>query len=223
MFNNIGRKIQGLATFITAVGIGIFSILTIIQVATYSNYGSSEMVVIAVVTGIIGCLLSWLGSFVLYGFGRLIENSQILVSLVSSMKNERNITTHNGADNYERYATSAEPFSQQRKATYEPGVVTENVGFSEVSLKQEAVHPKIRIQRLESDSVCKNCFVPFPEDDNFCAKCGCTEHYIWRDYYGKTCDICKVSGVMVSSAVVEADGTNSIKQVCQKCLSEYVD
>ena len=44
----------------------------------------------------IGFLLSWLGSFLLYGFGQLIENSDILASTTSKIlsKNKSNKETH---------------------------------------------------------------------------------------------------------------------------------
>lgn len=221
MFNNIGRKIQGLATFLTVIGIGISFIFTIIQISIYAYIEDEVMIVTAIITGIIGCLASWLGSFFLYGFGKLIENSQILVSLLSSMRNEKNGTSYNNVNNPERYPQAQELVSQQSDVCNEVEVVTDNVNIVKEEPKQEIIYPKIKIKKLESNSVCNNCFVPFSESDNFCSKCGCTEHYVWRNYYGKTCDICNLSGVMVSSALVDTDGTETIKQVCQKCLEEF--
>ena len=42
----------------------------------YSSAGATA--VGGVLTIIIGCLFSWIGSFFMYGFGRLIENTEVL-------------------------------------------------------------------------------------------------------------------------------------------------
>ena len=72
MFNNIASKIKGLAIILTWIGI-ILSVLTgvMIALALEGEFG----VLIGVGIIIIGCLMSWIGSFLLYGFGQLIENT----------------------------------------------------------------------------------------------------------------------------------------------------
>ena len=67
MFDNIGGKIKALATFITVIGILVSIISGIIIMMLHS-----DLMLIAVLMMIVGSLLSWLSSFLLYGFGELI-------------------------------------------------------------------------------------------------------------------------------------------------------
>lgn len=67
MFENIGGKIKVLAKVCTWIGIG-GSVLAGVPVMIAS--GVAGLIVI-----VVGCLASWVGSFLLYGFGQLVENS----------------------------------------------------------------------------------------------------------------------------------------------------
>ena len=66
MFNNIGFKIKMLARILTALGMVLSGIFGLITMFGSAAAGFSIIVV--------GCLGSWVGSFLLYGFGELIEN-----------------------------------------------------------------------------------------------------------------------------------------------------
>ena len=68
MFDNIGKKIKGLASFITTVGIFV-SVVTMLGLLSVSRAG------IAILIGIAGSLISWLSSFLLYGYGELIDKT----------------------------------------------------------------------------------------------------------------------------------------------------
>lgn len=68
MFNNIERKIKGLAFFYTIVGI-IGSIIGAIF------YWVNSDILTGFIILIFGILASWTGSFVLYGLGELISKS----------------------------------------------------------------------------------------------------------------------------------------------------
>lgn len=90
MFNNIDRKIKGLAVFYTIVGI-IGSIIGAIL------YWINNAILIGFVILIFGILASWIGSFMLYGFGELIskttkieENIKKLQSLTPSQNSNQN-------------------------------------------------------------------------------------------------------------------------------------
>ena len=72
MFNNIGRKIKGVAQFVTWLGIIASVIFSIILIVTEDSIG------LAIAVLITGCVGSWLSSLTLYGFGQLIENSDII-------------------------------------------------------------------------------------------------------------------------------------------------
>ena len=78
MFNNIGAKIKGLAKFICWAGIVICVITGIIMLVQAKDAYSGvrpTLILIGLAIMIIGSLLSWIGSFLLYGFGELVDNS----------------------------------------------------------------------------------------------------------------------------------------------------
>ena len=82
MFNNIGEKIKVVAQFITWLGI-IASVLICLVLA---STGGDESIGLGCVFLIVGCIGSWLSSLLLYGFGQLIENSDIIASKYNSSR-----------------------------------------------------------------------------------------------------------------------------------------
>lgn len=72
MFTNIGDKIKNLAAVITWIGI-IGSILGGIVMIAVGLESSEIFVLFGFLTAIAGSLVSWIGSFLLYGFGELID------------------------------------------------------------------------------------------------------------------------------------------------------
>ncbi len=96
MFSNIGKKIKVLAKVFCWIGI-IFSFVTGIlmgsgtsYLATLSNTISGDAAAFAtssigvfggIIFIVVGSLISWISSFVLYGFGELVDNSSELVYL----------------------------------------------------------------------------------------------------------------------------------------------
>lgn len=91
MFSNIGGKIKGLAKFICWLGIILSVIIGIILIlgARSGNgaygYPDGGAVVAGIFVIVLGSIMSWIGSFVLYGFGELVDNSS---KLVERKKNE---------------------------------------------------------------------------------------------------------------------------------------
>ena len=85
MFNNIGHKIQKLAkafwwigiVFWTIKGIGSLS-MTHQLTGSYVTASSAAGVLVSIVTIVVGVLLSWIGSFLLYGFGQLVEDTHAI-------------------------------------------------------------------------------------------------------------------------------------------------
>ncbi len=73
MFNNIGRKIKILAQVICWIGIICSVVLGVVIMAT-----EDDLPVLGFVLMLIGPVVSWVSSFVLYGFGQLIENTERL-------------------------------------------------------------------------------------------------------------------------------------------------
>lgn len=75
MFNNIGSKIKKLATIMSVLGI-VSSITAAIVIWTSIYGGTGALIGIAV--AVFGSLLSWVSGFFIYGFGQLIENTDII-------------------------------------------------------------------------------------------------------------------------------------------------
>ncbi len=76
MFNNIGKKIKGLAKLVCWIGIIIFAI---VGLGVIISGISGDNAVSAIISGILiivgGFLVSWIGSFVMYGYGELIDKT----------------------------------------------------------------------------------------------------------------------------------------------------
>lgn len=79
MFGNIGGKIKTLAKVLTWLGIISFVIWGFVCI-------SDEEKVLGLILMIGGSLSSWISSFLLYGFGQLIENSDKIVELLNKNK-----------------------------------------------------------------------------------------------------------------------------------------
>lgn len=75
MFSNIGNKIKTLAQVVCWLGIVISIIVGFVLIVQ-----DEETVGIGLLIMAFGSLFSWIGSFITYGFGQLVENSDILVS-----------------------------------------------------------------------------------------------------------------------------------------------
>ena len=75
MFDNIGGKIKGVAKVTCWIGI-IASVIS----GLVMMIDDEDMIAIALLTILVGALASWVGSFMVYGFGQLVENSDTLVA-----------------------------------------------------------------------------------------------------------------------------------------------
>ena len=92
-FENIGKKIKSLAVFITWVGIiasfiggMIVAVMIAIGELGMDDVGVLLRIAIALIVCILiffaGWLFSWVSTFILYGFGQLVHNTDILVKYV---------------------------------------------------------------------------------------------------------------------------------------------
>lgn len=79
MFNNIGEKIKTLATVCTAIGCALSAIMAIATWTAGSFW--TGLLILA-----LGCLLSWVGAFVLYGFGELIAKTTKMEERLQKME-----------------------------------------------------------------------------------------------------------------------------------------
>lgn len=106
MFDNIGKKIKGLATIICWIGI-VASIFGGFGVWVAFSNGPGGLLFFLVIAGV-GSLFSWIGSFVLYGFGELIDK----VANIESASNP-DYTVKNGAENSKQYITNKNEISHK--------------------------------------------------------------------------------------------------------------
>ncbi len=82
MFENIGGKIKVVAKISCWIGIVlsiVYAITLYGQAVEVRNDSGSILFIYATTCLFLGPLGSWIGSFILYGFGQLVENSNILV------------------------------------------------------------------------------------------------------------------------------------------------
>lgn len=83
MFTNIGTKIKTTAKVFAWVGI-ILSVLAGVALTMSAGFIGGILV------AIVGSLLSWVGSLALYGFGELVENSDIRTNLAVKADRQKN-------------------------------------------------------------------------------------------------------------------------------------
>ncbi len=95
MFENIGEKIKSLAKICTYIGIAIFMMLEIVAIALIKN-----IFIGLIITGV-GFFISWISSFLLYGFGEIISQSQIIAN--NTIKQNINQNEKNKNTNHEKF------------------------------------------------------------------------------------------------------------------------
>ena len=76
MFKDIGKKIKVVAKVYTWIGIIGGAICGIVLLAF-------KIIIPGIIVLIVAPIISWLSMFTLYGFGQLIDNSDIIVNLLS--------------------------------------------------------------------------------------------------------------------------------------------
>ena len=77
--DNVGQKIKGVASATCFLGV-LVSILGGGAISVEVNS------IVGLITIVVGVVLSWAGSLMVYGFGELVENSKIIADGFSSTK-----------------------------------------------------------------------------------------------------------------------------------------
>lgn len=75
MYNNIGGKIKKLAAVLMVIGV-LISLVSGIAMMSMNDMMYGRGTITGLLTIALGAVGSWAGSFVLYGFGELIERVQ---------------------------------------------------------------------------------------------------------------------------------------------------
>lgn len=86
MFDNIGVKIKVVASVMCWLGIAVFFILGI---ALLCEAEYDVEYIFGVVVMIVGPIASWLGSFLLYGYGELIDETSGIHNILREKFNEQ--------------------------------------------------------------------------------------------------------------------------------------
>ena len=101
MYENIGKKIKGLAkaTFVVAA---IAAVVTGISLMA----SDEDLMLYGLLVMVVGPIVAWVSSWLLYGFGQLIENSDIIAGRqkVSIVKQEKIIDQNNEHTHVQRCA-----------------------------------------------------------------------------------------------------------------------
>ena len=90
MFSNIGNKLKTAAKILLWAGIAVSAIGGIAMIASGSAFRSvNPMILPGLITMIGGALLAWISALGLYGFGELVENSDIRTNIAAKQDMER--------------------------------------------------------------------------------------------------------------------------------------
>jgi len=100
MYKNIGGKIKILAQTVAIIEIIVCIIVGFIQIFDVKEVGLGIGILI------IGSLIAWISSFVLYGFGQLVENSDKVVNIQEKMYNKDNFNKEKTEEYLEKIAES---------------------------------------------------------------------------------------------------------------------
>ncbi len=82
MFSNIGKKIKTLAGILAWTGI----IVSIIIGVAFCVIGGTVFIIVGPIIMILGSIISWVSAFAIYGYGQMIENTNMIVSILSNYR-----------------------------------------------------------------------------------------------------------------------------------------
>ena len=143
MFDNIGDKIKAWAQIICWLGIIACVIYAIVVFET--NPAMSLVVVL------VGSLLSWFGSLILYGFGQLIDNSDKIIAL----------NAHKFDNDYE--INACEKYGSKLIGSAE---------FCGVCGTENIERPRGVVNEYDALEMCKKCGADITNDVYTCHICG---------------------------------------------------
>lgn len=151
MFDNIGGKIKGYAKIVC--WLGILGSVFVGVVFSCSGSGGAASFIAGILIAIIGSISSWIGSFLTYGFGQLIENSDILVEQ-GNMPAGTSVNSYSGMEDHNM------PKSKTVNTfDWQPAEESTALIVSETNIRCENCH---RIQFIGNES-CSRCGAKFTE------------------------------------------------------------
>ena len=87
MFKNIGSKIMILAKVNFIIGVIASSAVGIMIAIRFAELSDWYGVLLCLLIVGVGSLLAWIGSFVLYGFGKLVQSNENIENYLTSKSN----------------------------------------------------------------------------------------------------------------------------------------
>ena len=90
MYKNIGKKIKAFAVIVTVILMlasvvgGLILIVQGIDIVDYHEETGLSLILFGIASIIVGCLVAWISSFVLYGYGQLVDNTDKMVKLLEN-------------------------------------------------------------------------------------------------------------------------------------------
>lgn len=99
MFENIGKKIKGLASVICYIQIVAYIVIAIINFAQSDGYDGKFNLLLGWIFLVLGPLIAWLGSIFTYGFGELIDRTASIDNKISTVNDKKNANTHSAKQN----------------------------------------------------------------------------------------------------------------------------
>lgn len=92
MYKNIGKKIKVLAYVLCIIGIVSGILLGISMIVNYTYYEDDAIatgVLLDIVSATLIGVISWVGSFSLYGYGQHIEDTQAIRKIIESEQRKK--------------------------------------------------------------------------------------------------------------------------------------
>ncbi len=144
MFDNIGGKIKDQARSSCYLGIVISMLLGAMLLLS----GQGILMILGLLIAVAGSLVSWQSSFVLYGFGEMVENSDILAGRIQGKEPK-----------------AAAPSGQNAGGTQKKAKVTGPIPRDAVIFptrtEAEIECPKCGFAQIGYRDLCRSCKVPF--------------------------------------------------------------
>ena len=168
MYDNIGGKIKGLATTIFIVQ----AVLTVIAGLGIMAAGD-EMILIGLLVMVLGPFSAWISSWLLYGFGELIDTA---CAIEENTRKDTKSNSSQAANITYNYAPNNKPVQKEttpiiepkRKVTYSclgiklKGVKSHGVcavcKASDVNLEKSEIKTEMGTRTLD---ICQNCYQEF--------------------------------------------------------------
>lgn len=180
MFDDIGSKIKGLAKVLCWVGIVVSVIMGIVVMCIENPIDyDSYLILPGLLIMVFGSLLSWVSSFFVYGFGQLIENSDILVSQGIKRQPEKSDSKNQN----EKITTKTKPTIETVKSTMIEGLLNDEgkiicpiCGFAQDSNRKCCWKCGAKFDKNDDVWQCDGCGKTNLSTNNTCWCCGKTHN-----------------------------------------------